>query len=415
MLSASRAELLKWIDRDQDDLIAFLGRFVRAASPNPPGDTRRAVEVICDFLREAEVPYKIVDPEPTMPNVLGAWEGGRAGRHLVLNGHIDVYPVGDEPWSHEPWSGSVADGHMYGRGVCDMKAGTAASILTYAYLSRIKEELSGRLTLTAVSDEETMGPWGARYLMEHYPEIHGDCLLNGEPSSPYSIRVGEKGLLWLRFTVTTPGAHGSYTHRSKSATRIAASLIRDLDALHMRRPDPPPEAVEFLGTIEAATERSQGEGAFQTVQCITVNIGVVHGGLKVNMVPGRCVLEVDIRLPLGATRDSVMPEIVALLQGYPDVELEEVNYMPPSFCDPNGDMIKIIQRNVQDLQGFAPTPILSIGGTDARLWRYRGIPGYVYGVSPTGMASSDERVELDEWLHVVKTHLLSAYDYLRGE
>ena len=60
--------------------------------------------------------------------------------------------------------------------------------------------------MTAVSDEETFGPWGARYLMEHHPEVHGDCCLNGEPSSPYSIRFGEKGPLWIKFTVRTAGA-----------------------------------------------------------------------------------------------------------------------------------------------------------------------------------------------------------------
>ena len=65
-----------------------------------------------------------------------------------------------------------------------MKAGTAASIFTFAYLHRIRDKLKGKLTLTCVSDEETFGPWGARYLMENYPEIHGDCCLNGEPSSP---------------------------------------------------------------------------------------------------------------------------------------------------------------------------------------------------------------------------------------
>ena len=65
-----------------------------------------------------------------------------------------------------------------------MKAGTTASIMTYALLSRLRDRIGGRLTLTLVSDEETFGPWGARYLMEHHPEVHGDCLLNGEPSGP---------------------------------------------------------------------------------------------------------------------------------------------------------------------------------------------------------------------------------------
>ena len=103
----------------------------------------------------------------------------------------------------DPWGGEIADGKIYGRGVADMKAGTTASIFTYVYLHRLRDQLKGKLTLTAVSDEETFGPYGARYLMEHHPEVHGDALLNGEPSSPFSVRFGEKGPLWLEITVNT--------------------------------------------------------------------------------------------------------------------------------------------------------------------------------------------------------------------
>ena len=60
--------------------------------------------------------------------------------------------------------------------------------------------------------------------MEHHPEVHGDALLNGEPSSPFSVRFGEKGPLWLEFTVRTAGAHGAYTHATASATKIAMAL-----------------------------------------------------------------------------------------------------------------------------------------------------------------------------------------------
>ena len=112
-----------------------------------------------------------------------------------------------------------------------MACGTTTSIFTYAYLHRLKDRLKGKLTLTCVSDEETFGPWGARYLMEHHPEVHGDCCLNGEPGSPYTVRFGEKGPLWLKFTVKTPGAHGAYTHASPSATKVAARLVGDLEAI----------------------------------------------------------------------------------------------------------------------------------------------------------------------------------------
>jgi len=97
---------------------------------------------------------------------------------------------------------------------------------------------------------------------------------------------------------------------------------------------------------------------------------------------------------------------------YPEVTFEEINFNPPSYCDPYGEMMEIVQSNVKQLSGVLPAQIVSLGGTDARLWRYRNIPAYVYGPPPTGMGSYDERVTVDDFLHVVRTHVLSAYDYL---
>src|SRR5205085_1289934 len=227
----AKAQLLRWIDEDRDEIVGFLCDFVRAKSPNPPGDTTLAAAHVTRFLEARALPFRVIAPQPTMPNIVGTFEGGRPGRHLVLNGHNGGFPADEtnERWTHGPWSGTIADGKIYGRGVADMKAGTSASIFTFAYLHRIREYLKGRLTLTAVSDEETFGPWGARYLMEHHAEVHGDCLLNGEPSSPLTIRFGEKGPLWLRFTTRTRGAHGAYTHltpRPTFACRRASARTR---------------------------------------------------------------------------------------------------------------------------------------------------------------------------------------------
>jgi succinyl-diaminopimelate desuccinylase len=412
-MTETRRKLEDWIEADRDRLIAFFAAFVRAKSPNPPGDTREAVAHIRRFLDERTLPYRIIDPKPEFPNVVGTFEGGAGpGRHLVLNGHIDVFPVGDEQWTHGPWSGAIADGKVWGRGACDMKCGTSASLFTFAYLHRIRDVLKGRLTLTAVSDEETFGPWGARYLMRHHPEVHGDCCLNGEPSSPFTIRFGEKAPIWFAVTVTTRGSHGAYTHLSPSATKIAARIIGDLEALTELRIDAPHNVATALTQARGAIDKAQGNGAADIIQKVTVNIGTIQGGLKVNMVPGRCRFEVDVRLPVGADKDKVLAEARRIVARFPEATFEEINSQPPSWCDPHGDMVGIIQANVEAARGFRPTPIVSLGGTDARLWRLADIPAYVYGPKPTNMGAADEHVEIEEFLHIVRIHVLSAYDYL---
>ena len=94
--------------------------------------------------------------------------------------------------------------------------------------------------------------------------------------------------------------------------------------------------------------------------------------------------------------------------------MRELNFSPPSWCDPEHEMVGIIQRNVQSLRGITPDAVCSLGGTDTRLWRYADVPAYVYGPYPTGMGTGDEHVPIEDFLHVVRTHVLSAYDYLRG-
>ena len=414
-MTAEKQKLLDQIEADKDMLVGFFSKFVATRSPNPPGDTRDAVAHITRFLEANKLPHRLVAPDPLQANVVGTIEGKGAGKHLVLNGHIDVFPVdeSDTRWTHGAWSGAVADGKVWGRGSCDMKCGTTASIMTYYYMSKIRDRWKGKLTLTCVSDEETFGPMGARYLMDNVPEVLGDCLLNGEPSSPYSIRFGEKGPFWVEFTVRTRGGHGAYTHTSESASKIAVRFISELEALTEIKANMPDNVGRALAAATKEMDRAMGDGAAAIVTKVTLNIGVVAGGLKVNMIPDVVKIQADIRLPVGVSKEQVVAEIDKIMKRHPQITMKEMNFSAPSWCDPYSEMVEHLQANAGRLRrDLKPVPIVSLGGTDARLWRYKKIPAYVYGPPPTGMGSYNEYVEIDDFMHVVRTHVLSAYDYL---
>jgi succinyl-diaminopimelate desuccinylase len=415
MMEGRKQKLLERIESDRDVLIDFLRSFIRCPSPNPPGDTRAAAAHIRGFLDRRGLAHRVIAPQENMPNIVATFEAGNPGRHLALNGHIDVFPVGDgEGWSQDPWGGALVDGRIYGRGACDMKCGTTASIFTFLYLHELRDELCGRLTLSCVSDEETFGPWGARYLSEHHPEVFGDCCLNGEPSSPWTLRFGEKGPLWLEFTVRTRGAHGAYTHLSKSATGLAARVIGELERL---QEIPAPEASNLAAALDAAAdviEKAYGLGASKIVRRVTVNPGVIKGGLKVNMVAAECSFEMDIRVPNGLDAPQILAEVDKIVARYPEVSYRRINYSPPSWCPPDSEMAQLVRANAQAVSGIDPVPVISLGGTDARLWRYKDLPAIVYGPSPTGMGSTDEHVSVEEFFHVVRCHVLSACDYMSG-
>ncbi len=356
-----------------------------------------------------------------MPNIVAVTNGSGPGRHLVMNRHIDVFPVGeDEKWTHGPWSGDVADGKVWGRGASDMKCGTSASILAFVYLSRLKTHWPGKLVLTAVSDEETGGKWGTRYLLDHRAEdCVGDCVLNAEPSGLNSVRFAEKGTLRLTFIVETPGAHGAYPHRSKNANRIAASLICDLDAINDLPVNMPPKMAEILSRpeVRACMDGVMGKGAADVATRVTLNVGVVRGGLKVNMMPGNCRVEADIRLPFGVDRTDVLAAIEKILERYPEVTLEvqEAASNPASASEPDHEMLGILKRVIAEHSPHRPEAITGIGATDCKFFRYKGVPSFVYGPSPATMSMPDEHVPIEDFLHVMRTHALAAFDYLTAK
>jgi len=186
------------IEANRDKYIHFLQRLVRAASPNPPGDTRAAADVVTKFLSANDIYADIVAPMAHMPNVVSNFEGRlQNGPRVVFNGHMDTFPVNNlEGWRYPPYSGHNDGTSVHGLGSVDMKAGTAASIIAFTLLKKRASHLIGSVALTVVSDEETGGEWGTKYLLDHCGETSpwlGDCVVNGEPGGLRSIRFGEKG------------------------------------------------------------------------------------------------------------------------------------------------------------------------------------------------------------------------------
>jgi succinyl-diaminopimelate desuccinylase len=410
-----KRDLLSQIEADQTDIVAFMREFVRQPSPNPPGVTTPAADFVRSFLQEHSLPFREISPAEDRPNFLGSIDFGQGEKHLVLNGHIDVFPVEDAAsWTTDPWGGELIDGRIFGRGAADMKCGTTASIWTYLYLSQRAEHLAGRLTLTVVSEEENFSPLGMRYLMDHHlDEVLGTCCLNGEPSSPYSVRFGEKAPLWLKFTIRTRGGHGAFVHVSKNAGLIALDLISELSRVPDLPFQEPAELAAALDEAAAEIDRAYGAGAAKVIRQITFSLGTIRAGVKVNMIAAECEFEADFRVPNGVRSVEILDRVNEIMKRYPEATMEILNQGEPNWCEPNHPMMEIVRENAFAVGGVRPAKVVSPGATDARLWRLRGIPAVVYGPTPNGMGSADEFVSVVELMHVVKCHALSACDYLK--
>ena len=418
-MTAARARLLEWIDGERDRRVEFLRSLTRIDTCNPPGDTTAAADLVSRFLSAEGIACRTEAPRPQMPNLISSLAGRGNGRHLVLNGHLDVFPVGDRSaWSRDPLSGDIADGRVHGRGTVDMNCGTTALLFVHAYLHRLRGEIPGRVTLTVVSDEETGGRWGSGWLTRNCrDEVLGDCVLNAEPSGLGTIRFGEKSMLWLRLTIEAPGGHSAYPHTGGSANRLAARLVRDLEAIETKAPAEPETVARTLDRpeVHTAIEASLGAGAAEVMRRVSVNVGTVRGGVAINMLPAQCVLDVDFRLPVGTSRAAVKADVASIVDRIPGVRIEELDTgdIEANWSDPEHEMVGHLARNAcAGPGGVNPQPVVGLGGTDTRFWRARGVPAFVHGCSPAGMGAADESVGIEEFHHVLRTHALAAFDYL---
>ena len=247
----------------------------------------------------------------------------------------------------------------------------------------------------------------------------GDVQLNAEPTGLQSIRFGEKGTLRMTFTVKTKGAHGAYRHLSEGAIRIAARLINELVKLEDFTDFAlDPEVRRYLNKKEVrdTVDEIMGPGASGMILRPTVNIGTIKGGVKVNTIPDSCQFEADIRLPIGLEAGIVLERIDATLKDFPEATyaVQEAASNPPNPCAFDHELTRAIASNAENILGRKPIAIPSLGATDAKHWRYKGIPAYSFGLSPEGMAGIDESVDLDDYINLVKVLTLAAWDFLTG-
>lgn len=417
-----RESLLRLIECDRDSHISFLQEVVQAPSPNPPGDTTQVASVISKYLQAKGIPFTTLASKEELPNIVSEFSGtASTGPRVAMNSHMDVFPVGGDNsgWKHGgPWSGYNDGNAIYGRGTVDMKAGTVASVIAYAYLYSLRAKLKGSIALSVVSDEETGGKHGSRWLLDTSKEQWGgDCMINAEPGGLRSVRFGEKGTLRMTFTIHTKGAHGAYTNLAEGANFMAIRLINELKGIETIRPTDLPTTIhdhlqrpEVRATIDAI----MGQGTADNMLVPTLNIGVIHGGLKVNMIPEQCVFQADIRLPIGLKAEPVLDHIDTILLSFPDASytIQQEASNPASFCDLNHPIARTMTDMAEKVTGDRPVAIPGVGGTDCKFWRYKGIPAFVYGVSPQTMGTENERVLIEEFLSVVKVHAITVFEYL---
>ena len=329
-----------------------------------------------------------VGPRPASPS-----PGDRAG--LVLSGHMDVVPAGEEGWSSDPFTLTDAGDRWVARGSCDMKGFLALAANLAARRAR-RADLAAPLALVFTYDEE-VGTLGARRLLESFRD--GAALprsaVIGEPTSLQVARL-HKGHLKMRVTLRGRSAHSGYPHLGDNAIEPAGRVITALAAL--RR--------ELEG--EAPPHREH----FPEVPYVPLNVGTVRGGAAINVVPDLCTVEVGLRPLPGMGSDGLARRVEraareAAAPSRPAVEV--LSDSPPLLLAEEAP----IHRALLELTGAAPGGSVSFA-TDAGWLQQLGLDCAIWGPGSIAVAHRpDEHLPKDQF-YAARAHLERLVDRFCG-
>ncbi|NVK33422.1 MAG: M20 family metallopeptidase [Rhodobacteraceae bacterium] len=337
---------------------------IRTDTRNPPGNEQKCGQPLIQLLSQAGFNIKEHVFAPGRSNIIATKSGERAGPALAFTGHLDTVPLGEKPWSVDPFGATISGNKLYGRGASDMKAAVAAFVT-----AAIEETASGKphrdIVLVITAGEER-GCEGALAMQDDgftLPPIGGWIV--AEPTVN-QIALGHKGAVFAFMRFAGQTAHSSKPHLGDNAVYKAcecALRLRDLQ-FNVRHP--------VLGSP-------------------TSNVGLIEGGHAPNAVPDRASLHVDVRTVPGMDHTAVLDLLKS--RGGDQAVLEVVHDLPPVWTDEDDDFVAFC-RSCCTVEGVNPGPAQGASFfTDAAvLLQFAPAPVVV-----VGPGQPDQAHVTDEW------------------
>jgi acetylornithine deacetylase/succinyl-diaminopimelate desuccinylase-like protein len=398
------------------------------------GQEIRNVAALEDYFAGSGLTCRQFEAAPGRASLVARIEGrDPKAPTLLLMGHTDVVPANASGWRRDPFGGDLVDGVVWGRGATDMLNLTATMAVATRRLSAAGFRPRGTLIYLAVADEEAGGLYGAHHLTtQALDAVRTDYVITESggvpvptPSGPaLPLTVGEKGVNWRRIAVRGTPGHGSRPFRSDNALVTAAEVVRriagyqpkarilDVWRRYVDAVQPDRELAAALTDPERVLDtarRMESLGLAQMAHAsthTTFSPNLVRGGSKVNTVPDRVVIDVDIRALPGVTSaevDAMLDNALGDLRTR--VTVESIEREEGSLTSPDTPLVDTLRRVTEAMvPGSHIVPRLTVGATDARFFRRVGIPAYGFGLHspriphaeyPLMFHGNDERVDVD--------------------
>lgn len=382
--------VLEQIDRMETARI--LQELIQAPSCFPPGNTTEVANVCRSFFEKNGIECETVALKPELPSVLGSIGAGD-GPTLVFHSHIDTVPVGDvSKWTHDPYSGTIANDTVYGRGAGDCKGSTAVQLAAIRAIKRAGVKLSGKLVVACVADEENCGAAGTKWLRET-KQLEPDYLVIGEQTEN-KIGLGERQVIWVKVTVEGSASHAAIPWKGENAIVRMAYVIQEIDEWLKPRL---PKGHAYLPAS-------------------TVSINRISGGIKENVVPESCSISIDRRILPSENCETVFAELQEVLArakarigDFPSKIELIIDQGPSVNTRADDELVELFKKTTEDVTGRQSPLIGYAQGSDGRWFARDGIPIVIFGPSDPEVGHSvDECCTIDQLFNGARILALAA-------
>ncbi|WP_163542269.1 M20/M25/M40 family metallo-hydrolase [Occultella kanbiaonis] len=386
------------------DAVAICRALIRIDSSNygdgtGPGE-REAAEYVMGLLTEVGYDPEYFESADRRGNVVLRIPGTDPTRPaLVVHGHTDVVPAQASDWKMDPFGGEEMDGMIWGRGAVDMKDMDAMILAVLRDMRRSGWQPPRDLVVAFFADEEAGGTYGARYAVDHRPELFegateaisevGGYSVEVNGRRAYLLQTAEKGLAWLKLIADGTAGHGSQVNTDNAVTRLAGAVAR-IGAHSFGRSLSPTVAALLDGVAEltGTSFDPQDEGSVDALVAAlgpaskfvgatlatNANPTQLGAGYKANVIPGSAEAVIDVRFLPG--QEEATMATLAELAG-PGVRFEDVQRNIALEVPFTGDLVDamVAALDTED-PGAVVLPYMLSGGTDNKSLARLGITGY---------------------------------------
>ena len=416
-----------------EDARKHLIAMIRLDTTNPPGNETRVAQYLKQAVEAQGIACELLGDDPKRLNFVARLKGsGGGGRPLLLMAHSDVVPADRKQWSVDPFSATIKDSYIYGRGATDTKSLLSAELAVFLELKRKNLKLKRDVIFLSEADEEA-GSLGIQWLIKNaFPKISAEFVINeggsiAETSAKtwlFQIQTTEKIPTRVILTGHGTAGHGSLPRADNAVVHVARAITRLAEADQPVRLNTTTR--RYLGELAklqeyqwlqpqllklendsssaiAANQIRAQESELEAILRTTVSPTMLSAGMKINVIPNSAEAQVDVRRLPNESQQEVLARFRRIVND-PSVDVSSAPGQEMPATEPSSlttVLYQAMERTfLASTKKAVVVPVMSRGATDGSFLRQKGIA--VYGVpiflrdGPQSRShGNDERIHIE--------------------